>query len=781
MAKKRLIAALLAFLLLSIHLPGAFASEDPPDTLPGVTESLPNPATETVPEPGTEPDTEMVPEPESEPPAEPGTVIVPEPGPELGQQSVTEAVYLPFILRNENFAFHERTDAVIIDAGKEVDGSSLAADDFEAHVRQTRIVDPDYVAYDGPREIIGVYVSEVNDVGSPADTGRYIVIDFPDVGWGDGGSTNDEGYTFDSQYTITYKGPGIRYTDGTVIVPDGFTQTGVVSPVLDRFKYANHDGLDYSYFLSEAADGPLPLVIFFHGGGQGNDIYTPIRFSNGGTVWANPENQAKYPTHVLAPRNATSPEAMHKVKAVIDQWIEEGKVDPNRIYVTGFSMGGWSTWTFLQQFPDLPAAAAPLCPAFGPDEATAQAVAHLPLWVFVDVDDFLYQSVVERYNTFSPYWHDSKLSILPENRLNNPPYNGWKFDGHAVWLPVYNEYVDEERGMLIDWLFAQSKVRGIEEVQVSTTAGTAPTLPGTVKVDINYNATGIEQEERAVTWDEIDADQYASPGTFTVEGTVEGIVEKAVATVTVRPRSGGTPYFPVIPSPKPEEPEETPPSEESPETPDDDGQEPGEEQVLFHSAYIKGFSDGTFRPNRTITRAELAVLLARNLGFDGSRSDSGAFKDVKATHWAAGEIEFVRRAGLMGGDANGNFRPGDPVTRAEIAVIAVRYQNLGAPAGAKSRFADVQPDHWAAASIEAAAAAGILDGYGDGTFRPNQALTRAEAVKVINRLFGRGPLHGVTQPSWPDVPANHWAFREIEEASRDHHYTIRPGDGEQLR
>jgi len=93
----------------------------------------------------------------------------------------------------------------------------------------------------------------------------------------------------------------------------------------------------------------------------------------------------------------------------------------------------------------------------------------------------------------------------------------------------------------------------------------------------------------------------------------------------------------------------------------------------------------------------------------------------------------------------------------------------------------VQPSHWAAASIEAAAAAGILDGYGDGTFRPNKALTRAEAVKVINRMFGRGPLYGVSQPSWPDVPANHWAFREIEEASRDHHYTIRAGGGEQIR
>lgn len=447
----------------------------------------------------------------------------------------TAATILPFILKNENFAFHERTDAVIIDAGEEVDGSSLSVDDFDVHVVATRKVDPDYVEYDGSREVIDVYTSEVNDTGSPSDSGRYIVVDFPDVGWGDGGATNDGGYTFDFAYTITYKGEGINNVNGTTIIPE-FEQTGVVSPVLDQYKYANYEGLDYSYFYNEEADGPLPLVVFFHGGGQGNDIYTPIRFSNGGTVWANPENQAKYPTHVLAPRNATTPESMHKVKGIIDQMIADGKVDPNRIYITGFSMGGGSTWTFLQTYPDLPAAAAPLCPANGPGSVeNALAVAHLPLWSFVDVDDFLYDAVLEIDRVYGPYWNDSLLSILPENRLDEPPYNGHVFDGHAVWLPVYNEYVHPERGMLIDWMFAQSKIRAVSEVVVSTDAGVAPNLPDTIILDVNHNATGIVPEERAVSWDEIDPANYSvdGPGVFVVEGTIEGAVEKVTATVTV--------------------------------------------------------------------------------------------------------------------------------------------------------------------------------------------------------------------------------------------------------
>lgn len=448
-------------------------------------------------------------------------------------ETETNSQVLSFILINENFAFEERTDAVIIDAGNNVLSSSLSVADFDAHVKLTRKVNPEFVAYDDAREVTDVYVSEVNDTGTPSDVGRYIIIDFADVGWGDGGTTNDGGYTFDAQYTITFNGGELTYEDGSSIIPT-FEQAGVVSPVLDQYVYANYDGLDYSYFYNQEAEEPLPLVIFFHGGGQGNDIYTPIRFSNGGTVWANPENQAKYPTHVLAPRNATTVDSMHKVKAIIDGMVADGKVDPNRIYVTGFSMGGGSTWTFLQTYPDVAAAAAPLCPAGGPGNVeNALKVANLPLWTFVDEEDFLYNLVVNNDNTYSPYWNDSKLTIIPFNVLNDPPYNGWRFDGHSVWLPVYNEYVDEERGMLIDWFFAQSKIQGVESVNVTTDEGIAPLLPDTVAVDVNRSAEGIVTEQRAVIWDDIDPQLYNVPGVFQVEGSIEGAVEKAIATVTV--------------------------------------------------------------------------------------------------------------------------------------------------------------------------------------------------------------------------------------------------------
>ncbi|HEX2947315.1 MAG TPA: prolyl oligopeptidase family serine peptidase [Clostridia bacterium] len=370
---------------------------------------------------------------------------------------------LPFTLRNENLPFDERTVAVVIDTGKEVSNSSLDASMFSVNARTTRKVDDSNVVYDGPRTITKLYTSQVNDIGTPAGTGRYIVLEF--LNWGEGGGNPDggamdaNGYTLNPNYTITYNGKTIACSDGTVMSNISFRQTAVISPVLDQYQYGNEDGMDYSYFINKEADGPLPLVIFFHGGGQGNDIYTPIRFSNGGTVWANPENQAKYPCHVLCPRNATSASSMAKVMAVVEKWEKEGLVDPNRIYVTGFSMGGMSTWTFLNTYPDVPAAAVPICAAGAPSSvAVAKSYANLPIWAFVTQKDFLYNMCVNVQKTYGPYFRDYKLTVLEENKVMMEPYNGWVFDPHCCWIPVYNEYTDSEGKMAIDWMFAQNKV-----------------------------------------------------------------------------------------------------------------------------------------------------------------------------------------------------------------------------------------------------------------------------------------------------------------------------------
>ncbi|GIO14190.1 hypothetical protein J19TS2_37450 [Cohnella xylanilytica] len=199
-----------------------------------------------------------------------------------------------------------------------------------------------------------------------------------------------------------------------------------------------------------------------------------------------------------------------------------------------------------------------------------------------------------------------------------------------------------------------------------------------------------------------------------------------------------------------------------------------------HSAYIKGYVDGTFRPNQPITRAELAALIARNLPA-GADAKPASYPDVKAAHWAASYIDQVTAAGLMEGDTHGSFLPDANITRAEMAVLAARYLNLQASGGFadSARFADVR-SHWAAGAIDAVGSADVMTGYADGTFGARKQLTRAEAVTIINRMLGRGPLYGVTASDWKDVPTTYWAFADIEEASVDHSYANRPEGGEQL-
>jgi hypothetical protein len=191
-----------------------------------------------------------------------------------------------------------------------------------------------------------------------------------------------------------------------------------------------------------------------------------------------------------------------------------------------------------------------------------------------------------------------------------------------------------------------------------------------------------------------------------------------------------------------------------------------------HQAYITGFPDGQFKPEASVTRGQIALMMARNLGYNISTIvNSVPFEDVATNHYAAGAIAFVNKAEVMLGDPNGHFRANDTITRAEMAALVKSYHNLAVKQGGKLSFSDTA-GHWAQYIIEASHAAGTLDGYSDGSFRPNANLTRAEAVMVINKLLKRGPLNGVNSPSFADVRNDHWAFGHIEEASQNHAYLI---------
>ncbi|OWA35838.1 hypothetical protein B9G55_08075 [Saccharibacillus sp. O16] len=197
--------------------------------------------------------------------------------------------------------------------------------------------------------------------------------------------------------------------------------------------------------------------------------------------------------------------------------------------------------------------------------------------------------------------------------------------------------------------------------------------------------------------------------------------------------------------------------------------------------YMQGYPDGTFRPGKAVTRAELASMLLR-LG-SAARADAAAggasagvssaagigFADVAADNWAAEAIRAASEAGWMRGTSAEAFGPNRPVTRAELAAVLVRWKALGTPSGAaleSAEFSDTA-GHWAAGDIARARQAGYLLGLPDGTFEPDRTLSRAEAAAVFNRVLGR-TLPTVPQASrWPDVPAGYWAIADITAAASE--------------
>ena len=199
------------------------------------------------------------------------------------------------------------------------------------------------------------------------------------------------------------------------------------------------------------------------------------------------------------------------------------------------------------------------------------------------------------------------------------------------------------------------------------------------------------------------------------------------------------------------------------------------EELGTHLRYIQGYPDGLFRPERSITRAEVATILTRITGPITAADDAALYPDVAAAHWAARNIKAARARGLMLGDPDGRFRPEDPISRAEVAVIALRFKQLQLMTG--SAFPDT-PGHWADSTIYTVTTAGLLEGYPDGTYRPNQPITRAEFVTVINRLLERGPLFGLPAPTFSDVAPAYWAYGQVEEAATSHRYRRVPGHEE---
>ena len=191
-----------------------------------------------------------------------------------------------------------------------------------------------------------------------------------------------------------------------------------------------------------------------------------------------------------------------------------------------------------------------------------------------------------------------------------------------------------------------------------------------------------------------------------------------------------------------------------------------------HMAYMVGYETGNFGPANNITRAEVAQAFYRLL-LDQSHSQSPSFPDVAADAWYHEAVVTLAAKGIITGYEDGTFRPEQPITRSEFAAIAARFAK--ASTDKALTFPDVPADAWYRGAVQTAVSYGWINGYEDGTFRPEQPIGRAETAAIINRMLARiadrSAVDGGAGTRFPDVPTGHWAFYDVVEASTEHDYT----------
>lgn len=195
-----------------------------------------------------------------------------------------------------------------------------------------------------------------------------------------------------------------------------------------------------------------------------------------------------------------------------------------------------------------------------------------------------------------------------------------------------------------------------------------------------------------------------------------------------------------------------------------------------HTAFLVGYAEGTFGPECNMTRAEVTTMFARLLTeqIEADKTYSNTFNDVAKDCWAANYIGYMQQFGIVTGYEDGSFRPDAPVTRAEFAAIASRFEKL---TQGSASFTDVPDTHWAVKYINFAATRGWVTGYEDGTFKPEHSITRAEVAAVTCRLLERSAdqtyirSHIGELRTFADVTESHWAYWYAMEAANGHDYT----------
>ena len=207
-----------------------------------------------------------------------------------------------------------------------------------------------------------------------------------------------------------------------------------------------------------------------------------------------------------------------------------------------------------------------------------------------------------------------------------------------------------------------------------------------------------------------------------------------------------------------------------------------------HFSYVVGYEDGTVMPQKQITRAEVATIFYRLLKDDVREeydTTTNNFSDVTSDSWYNQTVSTLASMGILKGYEDGTFRPNASITRAEFAAIATRFFEETGATYEPGTFTDVTGSEWFAGAIADAVNLGLIGGYEDGTVRPNNNITRAEACAIVNRTLGRVPdadhlLPADEMTTWPDNPSSAWFYADMQEATNGHEYEWITEDGNKI-
>lgn len=361
----------------------------------------------------------------------------------------------------------EKVCAVVIEYPVEIDGWKLSTDQFSVKVKTGDTY--------SSRTITKVYANNSGDISFSifSNRGKFVILELspkdPNAGTLVSIPETFLNTRVKLNYIVSQLVPVVD-VNGNTVEPFTSEQTGEKHLIIDDFlSFTFKDpetGIEIPYrlFVPEGTtDRKYPLVVFLHGAGErGTDNYLQLAGNRGAIVWAQPRYQVTHPCFVLAPqcppnsswstlftdrKNPFNPEKpLLAVIKIIRKLLDEYNIDENRIYITGLSMGGYGTWSAIMNFPELFAAAIPICG--GGDVSKVERIKDIPIWVFHAEDDPVVPVENSRVLVKKLAEIGGKVRYT-EYEKGFMEKHGW--DPHGSWIPAY------ESQEVVEWLFEQSR------------------------------------------------------------------------------------------------------------------------------------------------------------------------------------------------------------------------------------------------------------------------------------------------------------------------------------